>query len=125
MADQEIRIPLYWADPADPLPEPSPTIGMTIIKDGLPPHPGNLLREEMARIAISPYRLAKLIGVQRSRLERMVAETHPVSPDTALRLAKFFGGPAERWMDMQTRHDLAVHRKEIEVELAAIKCIRG
>ncbi len=96
-----------------------------LIKNGLPPHPGTLLVSEMAKIAITPYRLAKLIGVQRSRLERIVAETHPVSPDTALRLAKYFGGPAERWLDMQTRYDLAVARKELEAELAKIHSIRG
>jgi addiction module HigA family antidote len=98
---------------------------MNLIKNGLPRHPGDLLKEKMARIAISSYRLAPLIGVQRSRLQRIERETHPMSADTALRLAKFFGNSAEEWLDLQTRYDLAAARKNMEQDLLRIQSIKS
>lgn len=81
-------------------------------------HPGEILREEyLAPLGLKPYTLAKKLHVPRTRIERLVAEQTPVTPDTALRLAKFFGTTPQFWMNMQAAHDLmkeaAVKRDEI------------
>jgi addiction module HigA family antidote len=122
MADENTRTIYINETPAPPRNPPSAGI---IIKNGLPKHPGELLKEKMAKLALSSYRLAPLIRVQRSRLQRIEAGTHPVSADTALRLAKYFDGPAEEWLDLQTRYDLAVARKAMEQELLRIHCIKS
>lgn len=59
----------------------------------LPPiHPGEILREEfLVPLGLKPYTLAKKLRVPRTRIERLVAEQTPVTADTALRLARFFG----------------------------------
>ena len=88
-------------------------------------HPGEILREEfMGPLNIKPYSLAKKLHVPRTRIERLVAEQTPVTPDTALRLAKFFGTTAQFWMNMQTSFDLAAedaaHHDQIE-EIEALE----
>ncbi|TGQ46637.1 MULTISPECIES: HigA family addiction module antitoxin [unclassified Mesorhizobium] len=80
-----------------------------------PIHPGEILREEYLNpLGLKPYTLAKKLHVPRTRIERLVAEQTPVTPDTALRLAKFFDTTPQFWMNMQTSYDLA----NLETELA-------
>jgi addiction module HigA family antidote len=53
-----------------------------------PVHPGEILREEfLVPLDTSPYALAAALHVPRTRVERLVREETPVTPDTALRLA--------------------------------------
>lgn len=80
-------------------------------------HPGEILREEyLAPLGLKPYTLAKKLHVPRTRIERLVAEQTPVTTDTALRLAKFFGTSPQFWMNMQSAYDLAT----MEVTLAGM-----
>jgi addiction module HigA family antidote len=63
----------------------------------LPPvHPGDVLREDfLVPMKLTPYALARACGVPRTRIERLVREETPVTADTALRLARYFGTSAE------------------------------
>jgi len=75
-------------------------------------HPGEILREEfLGPLNLKPYSLAKKLHVPRTRIERLVSEATPVTPDTALRLARYFGTTAEFWMSMQAAYDLDLHRR--------------
>ena len=59
-------------------------------------HPGEILREEfLAELDLTPYALARALGVPRTRIERIVREETPVTTDTALRLGRYFGTSAE------------------------------
>jgi addiction module HigA family antidote len=71
----------------------------------LPPlHPGEILREEfLLPMQLTPYALAQACGVPRTRIERLAREETPVTADTALRLARYFGTSAEFWMNLQAR----------------------
>lgn len=51
-------------------------------------------------------RLAELLRVPRTRIERLVREEQPVTPDTALRLARYFETTAEYWLGLHARFDL-------------------
>ncbi len=88
----------------------------------LPPiHPGEILREEyLMPLGLKPYTLAKTLRVPRTRIERLVAEQTPVTPDTALRLAKFFDTTPQFWMNMQTSYDLAIASEAKRAEIDAI-----
>ena len=55
------------------------------------------------------------------RIERLAREETPVTTDTALRLAKFFGTTPQFWMNMQAAYDLAIGAEAIEDEIAAIE----
>ena len=87
-----------------------------------PIHPGEILREEfLIPLNLKPYTLAKRLGVPRTRIERLVAEVTPVTPDTALRLARVFGTTAQFWMNMQAAHDLSVEAEAKKEELGRIE----
>lgn len=82
-----------------------------IVATRLPPHPGEILREEF----LLPYemtvgKLAKLCGIGRSRLEHVAAEKIGISGDTALRLGRVFGTGPELWMNLQSRYEIAKAR---------------
>ncbi len=88
----------------------------------LPIHPSEILREEyLVPLGLKPYTLAKKLHVPRTRIERLVSETTPVTPDTALRLAKFFGTTPGFWMNMQASYDLAVEGEAKKAEIASIE----
>ena len=88
----------------------------------LPPvHPGEILREEyLIPLDMSAGALAKELNVPRTRIERLAKEETGLSPDTALRLAKFFRTTPEFWMNMQASYDLKTEAAAIEKELAQI-----
>ncbi len=87
-----------------------------------PFHPGEILREEyLAPLGLKAYTLAKKLHVPRTRIERLVAEQTPVTPDTALRLAKFFDTTPQFWMNMQAAYDLATAEQQMTDLLAEIE----
>ena len=73
-------------------------------------HPGEHLREEfLPEYGLTAGALAKAMGLKdRTRIERLIREKQPITPDTALRLARVFGTTPEFWMNLQTQHDLSV-----------------
>lgn len=87
------------------------------------PHPGEHLREEfLPNYGLTAGSLAKAMGLRdRTRIERVVREAQPVTPDTALRLAKVFGTTADFWMNLQMQHDLSAAAIKSRQALKAIK----
>lgn len=84
------------------------------MEDRLPPvHPGEVLLEDfMKPIGLSQYRVAKDIGVPAMRISQIVNGKRAVTPDTAMRLARYFGTSAEVWLRLQARYDLEVAQLE-------------
>jgi addiction module HigA family antidote len=93
----------------------------------LPPlHPGEVLREEfLVPLGLSAGALAKAMGVPRTRVERIVAETTGITADTALRLARAFGTSAQLWLNLQNRYDVETAERAIGKELARIERVTG
>jgi addiction module HigA family antidote len=79
-------------------------------KNGMRPvHPGEVLREDYLKpLEMSVNALAKQLGIPTSRLNDIVLKRRGVTPDTAMRLARYFGGDARSWLNLQTAHDLRV-----------------
>ncbi len=76
-----------------------------------PIHPGKILYEQaMQPLGVSRNKLARDIDVPVGRIRDIVAGKRGVTPDTALRLGKYFGTSAEMWMQFQTDFDLYVAR---------------
>lgn len=79
-------------------------------------HPGEILREEyLAPYGLSAGKLAKMISVPRTRIERLVAEDTSITSDTAYRLATAFDTTPAFWMNMQTNYDLLTVADDIDV----------
>lgn len=87
-----------------------------------PVHPGEYLREELLEpLGLTPYGLAARLGVPRTRIERLVREEVGVTPDTALRLARFFSMTPEFWINMQGLYDLTLAEAAADEALRAIE----
>jgi addiction module HigA family antidote len=87
------------------------------------PHPGEHIREDyLPEYGLTPGALAKAMGLRdRTRIERLVRGAQPVTPDTALRLARVFGTSPQFWMNLQAQHDLSIAAIANGDELAAIR----
>ncbi len=86
-------------------------------------HPGEHLREDyLPAYGLSAGGLARAMGLSdRTRVERLVRGRHPVTPDTALRLARVFRTSALFWMNLQAQHDLSREAITARDTLAALK----
>lgn len=79
-----------------------------MFKNGMRPiHPGEVLREDFLKpLGMSANALAKALSVPAPRINDVVRERRGVSADTAMRLARYFGGDARSWLNLQTAYDL-------------------
>ena len=69
--------------------------------------PGEILAEEfLIPLGISEYRVAKEIGVPPRRINEIVHGLRAITPDTALRLARYFGTTPHFWINLQTDYEL-------------------
>jgi addiction module HigA family antidote len=82
---------------------------MIMDKRGMRPvHPGEVLREEyLVPLRMSANALAIALRVPAPRINDVVRERRSISPDTALRLACYFRGDPNSWMNLQISYDLA------------------
>jgi addiction module HigA family antidote len=82
---------------------------------GPAPHPGEMLKNELQTRGLSPHALAIALRLPASRISQIVRGRRAITPETALRLARYFGGPPAIWLRLQVAYDLA----RAEAELAA------
>lgn len=92
----------------------------------LPPvHPGGTLQDELTARNLSAHALALKLRVPANRISEIVAGKRGISPETALRLGRYFGNGAAFWVGLQGQYDLALAQRELgeqviaEVEVAA------
>jgi addiction module HigA family antidote len=94
-----------------------------------PIHPGEILMEEFLKpMEISQYKLAKDISVPARRINEIVQGKRSITPDTALRLSRYFGLSERFWINLQARYDLETEKdklddrlkKEVHVYAAAV-----
>jgi addiction module HigA family antidote len=77
-----------------------------------PPHPGRSIRDACLQpLGLSVTKGAKILGVTRQTLTKLVNGKAGISPEMAIRLSKAFGSTAETWLRMQIAYDLAVARE--------------
>jgi addiction module HigA family antidote len=87
---------------------------MTPINRMRPVHPGEVLREDfLSPLEMSVNALAQALRVPATRLHEIVKERRAVTPDTALRLARYFGGDAQSWLNLQASYDLKVAERDL------------
>ena len=70
-------------------------------------HPGEILREEfMKPLGLSAHALAVALRVGAPRINDIGREKRGITPDTALRLARYFNSTPQFWLNLQTSYDL-------------------
>jgi len=84
-------------------------------------HPGEILREEfMQPLGLSANALARALGVPANRISGVIATVKPraVTPDTALRLARFFGASAQFGLNLRGAYELSRAEPEVGERIA-------
>jgi addiction module HigA family antidote len=77
-------------------------------------HPGEMLREEFLKpLGISQNALAMKIRVPATPIGEIIHGKRAITPDTALRRARFFGNSPEFWLNLQQMHELSKARLEL------------
>lgn len=86
----------------------------------LPPiHPGEILREDfMKPLGLSMNRLALDLHVPVTRIAEIVHERRSISPDTALRLGRYFHTTARFWLNAQAAYDLELAQDRLQQTIA-------
>lgn len=78
-----------------------------------PVHPGEVLREEFLEpLGLTAHALAVALRVPAPRINDLAREKRSVTPDTALRLARYFRTTPQFWMNLQASYDLKVALRE-------------
>jgi antitoxin HigA-1 len=96
----------------------------SMFKNGMRPvHPGEVLREDYLKpLEMSANALAEALKVPAPRINDIVRERRGISADSAMRLARYFGGDARSWLNLQTAYDLRVaeiaNAKRVEREVS-------
>jgi len=74
-----------------------------------PIHPGEILREEfLLPLEMTTRALSKALHIPSSRIGDIVSEKRAINADTALRLARYFGGDPQSWLNLQQSYDLKI-----------------
>ena len=73
-------------------------------------HPGEILRSEF--LEPKNKSLSHNLQVPQTRIGRIISGKQSITPDTALRLSRYFGNSAEFWLNLQARYDL----RQVELE---------
>ena len=100
-----------------------------MFRNGMRPvHPGEVLLEDFLKpLGMSANALAKALNVPAPRVNDVVRKRRGVTADTAMRLARYFGGDARSWLNLQTAYDLrlaeikAAKRIAREIKPAAVQ----
>jgi len=91
-----------------------------------PVHPGEILREDvLPTIGLSISEAARRLGISRQQLHRVLACTHPITTDMALRVGKFAGNGPDLWLRMQQAYDLWYAEHRMKDELSKIETVES
>jgi addiction module HigA family antidote len=89
-----------------------------------PVHPGEILREDvLENLGLSVSEAARKLGVSRQQLHRILACTHPITTEMALRIGKFAGNGPGLWLRMQQAYDLWYIADKMGAELSRIETV--
>lgn len=85
----------------------------------MPIHPGRILKRELVARDMSANRLAVELRLNSGRITEILNGKRGISPETALRLARYFGNSARFWLNLQTAYELAISEQKFGAIVAA------
>ena len=78
-----------------------------------PIHPGEHLSDELNTRGLTANAFAQAINVTPTRISEIIKGKRGITVDTALRLARYFGGTPEFWLNLQMNYELKIARKTL------------
>ncbi|MBI5178018.1 MAG: HigA family addiction module antidote protein [Nitrospinae bacterium] len=90
-----------------------------------PTHPGEILREDFLKpLNLTQVELAKALGTAFRTINEIVNERRNLSPEMAVKLARYFGTSEEVWLNLQNQHDIYRVKTRNRKMLVSIKPLR-
>jgi addiction module HigA family antidote len=83
-------------------------------------HPGEVLKEELDELGVTPTELARQIDVPANRMSQIINGKRSVTGDTALRLGHWFKTDPQFWMNLQAHFELVAARKAVGESIQAL-----
>ena len=83
-------------------------------------HPGEILRDELVEMDVSPTEFARQINVPPNRVSQIIAGKRSITGDTALRFGHWFGMDPQFWLNLQSQFDLAVADRRVGPAVRAL-----
>ncbi|WP_250464206.1 MULTISPECIES: HigA family addiction module antitoxin [unclassified Caballeronia] len=95
-------------------------------KSGMRPvHPGEVLREDyLAPLGMSANALASALHVTAGCINDIVRERRGITPDTPMRLARYFGGDAQTWMNRQLMYEMKIAERDLARDIERENSLR-
>lgn len=75
-------------------------------------HPGQVLKDELEELGITPTEFARQIEVPPNRVSQIIGGNRAVTGDTALRFGHWFGTDPQLWLNLQTQYELVLADKD-------------
>ena len=86
-----------------------------------PPHPGELIGDNLAELGVSISAAAKALGITRQQLHNLIAGRSGITPEMAVKLEKAIGSTADTWLRMQMTYDLTqVRKREASIKVTRL-----
>ena len=83
-------------------------------------HPGEVLKQELSELGVSPSVFAHQISVPPNRISQIITGKRSVTGDTAFRFGHWFGVSPEYWMNLQSQYDLALVEQQVGEAVRAL-----
>ena len=83
-------------------------------------HPGEVLKDELSELGITPTELARQINVPAGRMSLIINGKRAITGDTALRLGHWFKTDPQFWMNLQAQFDLLAARRAAGKSIQAL-----
>jgi len=88
-------------------------------------HPGEVLKDELDELGITPTEFARQIDVPPNRVSQIIAGKRAVTGDTALRFGHWFGNEPQFWLNLQGAHDIRLAQERAGPEIARLPMRSG
>lgn len=88
-------------------------------------HPGEVLREELDELGVTPTEFARQIEVPPNRVSQIIAGKRAVTGDTALRFGHWFGIDPQFWLNLQSAYELRLAEEKAGPEIARLPVRAG
>lgn len=83
-------------------------------------HPGEILKDELDALGITPTEFARQIDVPPNRISQIIAGKRAVTGDTALRFGHWFGTEPQFWLNLQSAYEIRVAEEKVGREIVKL-----
>jgi addiction module HigA family antidote len=88
-------------------------------------HPGEVLKDELDELDVTPTEFARQIDVPPNRVSQIISGKRAVTGDTALRFGHWFGVDPQFWLNLQSAYEIRIAEEKAGREIARLPVRAG